>query len=92
MATLTTSQRAELVVTDSGGATHVIVAGSVDFTGSAISLSPLYGHGQIDVIGIAEGSSVVTVVLGSLTGSLTVDVTVDEDGELVLTLGPIRPR
>jgi hypothetical protein len=94
MATLTDSQRAELVTTQDGvQLPYVINSIEVDPPTGVIDLSPLYGNGQIDIIGVGEGDFTVTVTLNGKTGVFAGSVEGSaEPGELVITLGPIRPR
>lgn len=94
MAAITTSDRAEVIVT-SNGEQVPILPNSIVVTGddpSCIGWSPLYGNGQIDISGEHAGSCVINVTLGQSTGSLEVTVTEAEPGELVVTLGPVRPK
>jgi hypothetical protein len=94
MGTLTTAERAELLVSD-GENQLPILPNSIVVTGddpTCIGWSPLYGNGQIDVTGEHAGSALITVTLGQSVGSLEVTVTEGEAGELVVTLGPVRPK
>lgn len=94
MAALTTQQRAELIVQDQDGNQLPITPGSVTVTSGAefLAWSPLYGDGQLDVLGQAAGTATVLVTMGQSTGELEITVTEAEPGELVVTLGPVRPK
>lgn len=97
MADLNTAQRAELITKQDGvQLPYVINSIVIDPPTGVISLSPLYGSGQIDIIGEGEGAFTVTVTLNGKTAEFegTVELAPDpeEPGELVITLGPIRPK
>lgn len=95
MAELTNQQRAELLVHDEAQNQLPIVANSVAVGGDdpqCVTWSPLYGNGQLDVIGDHPGSCLITVTLGQSVGTLEVIVTEAEAGDLIVTLGPVRPK
>lgn len=94
MAALTTAQRAEILVYDADGNQLPIVPFSVlaESGGEFVDWSPIYGNGQLDVIGKAAGTTVVRATFGDSTGTLEITVTEVQPGELVVTLGPVRPK
>ena len=95
MADITTTQRKEVLVYDEEGNQVPIVSDSIIVTGddpTCIGWSPLYGNGQIDITGEHEGTALINVTLNGSTGTLEVSVTEAEPGELVVTLGPARPK
>lgn len=98
MADLLSTQRAPLVVTDADGEHQPIIPFSISLSGEAgvVSLSQLYGNGQIDVIAQAPGTASIDVTLpGFAPASLLVTVTEpdgEEPGTLILTLGTPVPK
>lgn len=97
MGDLLTTQRAPLVVTD-GENPVPLIPFSITLSGEAgvVSLSQLYGNGQIDVIAQAPGTASIDVTLpGFAPASLLVTVTEpdgEEPGTLILTLGTPVPK
>jgi hypothetical protein len=98
MADLTTEQRAPLIVTDSEGVHVPIIPFSISLSGEAgvVSLSQLYGNGQLDVIAQAPGIASIDVTIpGFAPASLTVTVIEaegEEPGTLILVLGAPVPK
>lgn len=94
--TLTTSQKAPLLVTDVNGNPVPIPAGGITVSGDVdcIQWSAL-NNGAIDVIGHAAGTALITVTVGLNTGTLEVTVTApdpEQPGTLIVTLGTPVPK
>lgn len=85
MATLTTAQKAPLVVTDANGneidANHRLV--TVEGTAVAVDNSGIYVYGQ------EAGTANITVTSAGQVGTLEVTVT---PAPLSVTLGPVEPK
>ena len=85
MATLTTAQKAPLIVTDANGneidANHRAV--SVEGTAVIVDTAGIY------VYGVVSGTATLTVTAAGQTGTLEIVVT---PAPLTVTLGPAEPK